>query len=144
MQDYSKKTTPRDAADIQGSLKRSFPSQPHYTPTPRRSQYPLHGKVEGGVWRKRLCASKHFLRKPPAIAVDVQDLERAEACGAELLSVVDVETGRTYLAALSVIRKHGLELDRGFGLQVALPLHRWHCFGADTQAVVQLKLGLEG
>ena len=75
--------------------------------------------------------------------MDVQDLDAAEACGAELLSVEDVESGKTYLASLAVIRKHGLELDRGFGLQVALPLHRWHTFSADAAPAVQLQLGLE-
>jgi len=102
-----------------------------------------HGQIQGNVWRKRLYASKHFLRKTPDVAVNLEDLDAAERCGAELLCVVDVETNRTYLASLAVIRKHGLELDRGFGLQVALPLHRWHCFGADAAPAVQLGLGLE-
>jgi len=66
-----------------------------------------HGQIQGNVWRKRLCASKHFLRKPPAIAVDLEDLDAAERCGAELLCVVDVETNRTYLASLAVIREPG-------------------------------------
>jgi len=70
----------------------------------------------------------------------------------ELLSVEDMESGKTYLAALSVIRKHGLELDRGFGLQVALPLRWWasspgealRLGQAEAEAeTVQLGLGME-
>jgi len=84
-----------------------------------------------------------MLRQPQAWAVDTADLEAAAACGATLLLIEDIESGRQYLAALGVIRRHGFEFDRGFGEQVALPLSRWHRFGADVAPVVQLRLGLE-
>jgi len=84
-----------------------------------------------------------MLRQPQAWAVDTADLEAAEACGATLLLIEDIESGRQYLASLAVIRRHGFEFDRGHGRQVALVLHRWHCFGADVAPAVQLRLGLE-
>jgi hypothetical protein len=81
-----------------------------------------------------------MLRKPPAWAVDCDDLARAEACGAELVFIEDCETGWQYMAALSVIREYGFLLDRGFGQQIALPLARWHRFSPDTAPALQLRL----
>ncbi|MBC7234245.1 MAG: hypothetical protein H5T69_00265 [Chloroflexi bacterium] len=86
---------------------------------------PAHGQIIGDVWSKRAMRSRHFLRRPPAIAVDLSDLEAAEACGARLLCVRDTESGATYWATLDTIRRHGFTLDRGHGVQVALPLNRW-------------------
>jgi len=106
-------------------------------------QGPQHGEIRGNVWRKTLRASVHQLRCPPGWAVDRQDLSAAERAGAELIVIEDVESGKTYLASLSVIREKGIEFERGCGAQAALELKRWYCFGPDTAPALQLRLGLE-
>lgn len=92
---------------------------------PVACQEPRHGVVRGDVWGKRICGSKHLLRRPPAIAVDEADLDAAERCGARLVHIQDVEGGRHFWALLSTIRAFGFVLDRGFGAQIALPLAWW-------------------
>ncbi|NIM07405.1 MAG: hypothetical protein GTO55_11805 [Armatimonadetes bacterium] len=74
---------------------------------------------------KRVKASRHFLRVPRAIAIDVAVLSWAEREGATLVHVEDWETGLVYEATLTTIQRKGLSLDRGFGEQVALPLAHW-------------------
>jgi hypothetical protein len=77
------------------------------------------------VFRKTVSGSKHFLRKPEAIAFDIESVKAAEAAGASLVVVQDRDTGKTYTASIDQIWKSGLYLDRGFGQQVALPLTYW-------------------
>jgi hypothetical protein len=74
---------------------------------------------------KRVSASKHFLRHPPAIAFDASVLDWAEGQGARLCRIEDRETGAVYLASLLMIRQRGFLLERGFGRQIALPLGSW-------------------
>jgi len=132
------------AAGGVGTERGGYPAQPHSTPGTPSRQAPAHGRVKGNVWRKQVCGSRHMLRAPQGWAVDCDDLDAAEEAGAKLLLIEDVESGRQYLASLAVIRRHGFQFDRGHGAQVALPLARWHCFGADVKPALQLRLGLEG
>lgn len=83
------------------------------------------GKVQNGVFLKKVKASVHFLHTPPAITFDVSSLRDAENAGAQLVMVIDKETGNEYQADLSVIWRKGFELDRGHGSQIALPLCKW-------------------
>jgi len=88
-------------------------------------QLPRHGFVAGRIWAKTAQASRHQLRRPPAWALDVQDLAAAERLGVELVVVKDQESGRCFWASIATIRRRGLSLDRGHGRQIALPLRWW-------------------
>ena len=81
--------------------------------------------IEGDTLRKTVLASKHFLRKPPAIAFDVAILDAARQAGVERVEVLDRESGRNYTATLADFDRFGVSLNRGFGVQLALPLARW-------------------
>lgn len=83
------------------------------------------GAVRDGVFVKRVQASKHFLRKPPAVCLDLASLADAEKAGARRVEITDTETGKTYRADVRTIRQHGQKLDRGHGVQIALGLGRW-------------------
>ena len=50
------------------------------------------GEVQGDTFHKRLRASVHFLRIPPAIAFDVMTLDDAERAGARRVEVTDLES----------------------------------------------------
>jgi hypothetical protein len=78
-----------------------------------------------GVLRKTALASKHMLRAPSGWCFDAAIIATAEARGVQRVEVRDSETGDLYTAALSDFRAHGIELDRGHGPQVCLPLTRW-------------------
>ena len=84
------------------------------------------GSVKAGIFHKTIHGSKHILRYPtPAIALDLESLARAQDLGALAVCVKDIESGVTYTAQIEHIRTAGLELDRGFGRQIALPLAGW-------------------
>lgn len=83
------------------------------------------GEVRGGIFVKRVKASRHFLRVPPAIAFDIESLEQAQAAGAEKVKIIDTESGKIYKAFISTIWEKGFEFDRGFGKQIALLISDW-------------------
>jgi len=83
------------------------------------------GKVLNGVFSKRVRGSRHFLRKPPAIALDIDTLEQALRLGATKVEVYDMESGIFYRAKIDLIFEKGFKFNRGFGDQIALCLSRW-------------------
>ncbi len=91
------------------------------------------GKIAGVLVRKNghahfakvASASRHQERKPPAWALDAPALAEAEAEGATEVRVTDRDSGRVFVAPMTVMRAHGFMLDRGLGLQVALELRFW-------------------
>lgn len=103
----------------------AFSRQPHSNTELVLGQIPVHGRVDGHTWRKAVRASRHFLRTPPAIAVDAADLEAAEGAGAVELEITDTESGAIYWVPLAAFRQHCFRFDRGFGIQLGLPLERW-------------------
>ncbi len=118
------------------------------TPKTNRKSIPvlaMHrqvGAVIGDVFSKRVQGSRHFLRKPPAIALDVESLARAEAAGARSVEIHDEESGLTYRADFETIRAHGLRIDRGFREQIALPFRWWNTGKRVDPNVMQLALGV--
>jgi hypothetical protein len=85
------------------------------------------GNVRGDTFYKRVSASRHFLRKPHAIALDVQSLVDAEQAGAKKVAITDKESGNTYHASIKEIHQHSFIIERGYGKQYALTLNRWQC-----------------
>ena len=83
------------------------------------------GKVLNDVFSKRLRGSRHFLRKPPAIALDIDTLEQALRLGATKVEVYDMESGMFYRAKIDLIFEKGFRFNRGYGDQIALCLSRW-------------------
>lgn len=89
------------------------------------STQPQHGQVNGDTWHKSARASAHMLHCPRAWAVDCQDLDAAERCGARFVCIQDLESLQEHWAHVETIRRYGFALERGFGRQVALGLDRW-------------------
>lgn len=83
------------------------------------------GQVSGSTFRKTIKGSRHMLRKPLAIALDVQSVHDAQRAGASHAEVIDTETGNVYRASLDKVLREGVRFDRGFGRQVFLPLDDW-------------------
>jgi hypothetical protein len=93
--------------------------------TPIYSGIKVVGQVKDGVFIKKVSASRHFLRRPPAIAFDVDSLNQAAANGAIQVQVADNETGFVYSTTMQHVQERGFEFDRGFGRQIALVLSEW-------------------
>ena len=110
----------------------------------RRPQGPAHGRMVGDCWQKTVCASKHLLRVPKGWAMDAADLDAAQAVGARLVHLHDLETLRHYWATPATIRARGFVLERGAGRQIALPLEHWRATRAEAAAVAEPERGAPG
>jgi len=95
------------------------------------------GKVTRDVFHKSLDSRKHFLRKPPSIAFDKESLKNAIQYGAKRVLVFDTHKKETYTATIDQIYKNGMDVNRGFGKQIALPLSYWEIESANS---IQLEL----
>ena len=83
------------------------------------------GVVIDDTFHKRVNSSKHFLRKPPAIAFDERSILDAEKLGASKLMVHDKDTKRRYTASYKEFKSNAFKVDRGFGKQEALAIAYW-------------------
>jgi hypothetical protein len=117
----------------------------HLTPDGRGCQerrIPIYGPdgqrvvavIVDGVLTKTVDASRHFLKHPPAIALDAHAIAEAEALGVSQIAVTDRESGRVYRSTIAELRAHGWEFDRGYGAQIAMRLTRWATEGDEPPA----------
>jgi len=83
------------------------------------------GEVVGGTFVKRLHSKTHFLRKPRAIAFDLDTLTQAQELGASLVRIVDLDTDLIYIVSIELIYEKGFYFNRGFGDQLGLTLNHW-------------------
>jgi len=90
------------------------------------------GRVDGDTFKKSITGSRHFLRKPPAIAFDVSTLRDVEDAGALSVEVLDRETGRKYHAPISLVLAKGFFFNRGFGEQIGLSLRYFDVTGGNA------------
>jgi hypothetical protein len=94
------------------------------------------GVIVNGVLTKAVDGTRHFLKSPPAIALDAGAVAQAEAAGVEQIAVTDRETGKIYRATLSEFHRYGWRFNRGYGEQVAMRVARWHTGGEPTVPTV--------
>jgi hypothetical protein len=90
--------------------------------------------------KRGLDATRHQLQKPCGWAAEQAHLEQLRELGGDGVRLHTVD-GETFSASLAAFDKHGIELDRGHGVQVVLPLKFWQ---HDAPGVQQLRLGLGG
>ena len=109
--------------------------QTNCTPIYRADGRAIVGRVEGDTFYKRARSTVHLLRRPRAWACDVDALDQARAAGAEWVEILDQDTGTRYRAALADFYRRGLKVDRGHGLQLALPLECWDVAGVTVEGV---------
>lgn len=101
--------------------KKHYNSKPIYTSGRTR---PI-GIVRGDTFYKSIHGTRHFLRFPPAIAIDALAIEEAKAAGAARIEVLDQDTGTTYRASVEHFEQAGTLFDRGYGSQIYLPFNGW-------------------
>lgn len=107
-------------------------SQPVYNNSGR-----ICGEIAGGILRKT-AQRQHKLQRPAAWGWDAAIIDQAEAAGVRF---TEVECdGRIWRASIADFRRYGIEVGRGYGLQIALPLVYWQTRKAGEPAVSQLSL----
>ncbi len=100
---------------------------------PAQLVYSADGRPVGSVrvFANRRCqfktvdAKHHQLHTPPAWCCDRVALDQAAAAGCTYVVLRERGSGRFWSARLDAFRTSGFTLDRGHGVQVALPLARW-------------------
>ena len=135
------------AAGISGGATRaqtSTTNRPQYTPSPthlsvaerarllaRVRRFGVHVVSEDeGEWVHRTVrVNAHQLRQPPAWCLDVDQYAAAQALGIVGVALLD-DLGDRWRATLDDFAQYGLTIDRGAGVQRALPLARWSKNGA--------------
>ncbi len=130
------RATPRGANENFASTPIVHPPARAVNPpdtVPIYAQGRVIGHVEGRIFYKRLRASVHFLRRPPAIAFDLATLYQARDAGAAQVHITDIETGRVYLARIEDILRDGKRFNRGFGEQIYYLLSRWRAPNSPEQ-----------
>jgi hypothetical protein len=88
----------------------------------------VNGRVIGAVRGEAFCKTihnNHILRKPPALASDIEALREAERLGAVYCVFTNADTGVTYTAAIAKVWQMGFVFNYGYGEQIALPLNLW-------------------
>jgi len=80
--------------------------------------------IRDGLLFKKALKSKHFLRKPLAIAIDKELLEETIS-QIRYIQVYEREESLYYTVSVSSFIKHCFRFDRGFREQVALPIKFW-------------------
>lgn len=92
------------------------------------------GQVIGRTFTKHIQGSKHILRTPRAIALDVQNIIDAEKAGATDVHVIDNETNRVYIASFAHFKAKCFRVQRGDGHQLGLTLDQWSIDGQQPEA----------
>lgn len=63
---------------------------------------------------------------------------QAKQSGATRIEIRDRETGIIYRSTIENFIRYGINLDRGFGSQIALPIERWTAINPSDAPVRQL------
>ena len=103
------------------------------------------GKVQGGTFRRTVKPSGQ-LRQPPSWALWEGLVAALEAAGVLWVELRQAD-GVTWLAPLELFRTKGVTVDRGAGLQLALPLQHWarsEIRPAGPEEVAEMLAGLGG
>lgn len=97
----------------------------HNSTSRKGRQGPRYGRVRGDTWHKSARGSVHILKVPRSWALDLVDVDAAEALGVTVVNVHDLEALRHFWATVETIRARGFVFDRGFGKQIGLALEHW-------------------
>jgi hypothetical protein len=121
----SKKEPRRPGRGNAKTAKGNCASQLNYTEIKDGST--VIGEVNNGdTFQKRLRSSRHFLRRPPAIALSLNSLSQAEKAGALFIKILDLDSDRVFWTTIAHIREKGFPIQHGrFEPQLALRLKEW-------------------
>jgi len=84
------------------------------------------GETVGNEFRKMVHSSKHFLKVPPAIAIEKTVWDSLIGEGVQLIRVKDLDHDQYWNVSYSVFDRKKMLIERGgFEKQYALPLKWW-------------------
>lgn len=98
----------------------------------------VYGSIDNRTLHKRVYGSRHFLQKPPAIAIDAE-LYDSFCNDFDRIEVLDMETDTVYHLTKTDFELYRFELDRGYGRQYAVHIRKWK-IGRENKPQEQLTL----
>ena len=99
---------------------------PYGVNTPVKPQGKIIGVLSKHTFIKRVKASKHMLRKPPAWCISKQAFCEEVLPNTENIIIEDIESGIVYECLTKVFAEHAFEIQRGNSEpQLALGLRFW-------------------
>ena len=85
-----------------------------------------YGTIQSGVYKKTVSGSRHFLKKPPSIALEVTDLDGVRQHNGKTIEITDRESGKVYSVDFDHFCRHASEpFNRGWGWQRFLTFSHW-------------------
>lgn len=93
--------------------------------------YAFNGRKVAALWGNVLVkivkGTKQMLRYPLGWACDVTVANTAKSMGANWFQIFNKETKEIYECSMDDFLEKGLEINRGFGDQLVLPIQHWNC-----------------
>jgi hypothetical protein len=91
--------------------------------------YAFNGRKIAALWCNVLVkivkGTKHMLRHPMGWACDSMVVIAAKNMGAEWFHILDKETRNIYECSMEDFLEKGIEINRGYGEQIVLPIQHW-------------------
>jgi hypothetical protein len=78
------------------------------------------------TFTRRLHSSRHFLKTPPAICFQDSIIKQIKDLGCQSIKVIDSDSGDFYEVDFTTFQEKSILVNRGYGLQCALPLNYWN------------------
>ena len=91
------------------------------------------GELIDGVFEKTISRNRHFLRTPPAIAIDKEIFDQLTDCS--LIRIHEIERYERWETPYETFKNKSMALDRGFGLQLALTFPHWNVYAKDGSLI---------
>lgn len=81
------------------------------------------GEKDGKVIATRRALKRHMLRRPPAWAFSIEVINLLQEKRVDEVQVIC--EGKVYVCDMSKFLKSAINIDRGFGKQLAVPVRYW-------------------
>lgn len=95
------------------------------------------GVIHNRKFIKVVRKSRHFLHAPPAIGIDQEVFQRTIVDQCDNIFILEMEAKDVYSSSVEYFLQHAIYINRGFGGQLALPMHLW---GRNQGVVKQTKM----
>ena len=82
------------------------------------------GQIKNGWLEKRVDPTKHMMRSPEGYATDIAHINMLQDGKAQGIRL-KLPDGSTLQASTYTLVEHGIEITRGHGLQLLLPIKWW-------------------
>jgi len=97
-----------------------------FTATDKKGKSRMVGETVGSEFRKKVHSSKHFLKIPPAIAIEKTVWDSLQGEGIKIIRIKDLDKNQYWNVLYETFSNKKMLIERGgFDKQYALPIEWW-------------------